>query len=89
MMAHILTWTELQARELTPAEEQLINTREKGGFCQLVDGELPPDAITKPQSRFYSDLKCVKLAQTQFQGFPNDQRRSQNEDRRHRRLWHL
>ena len=88
-MAHIQTWRELQARELTPAEEQLVNTCEKGDFCQLVDGELTPDAITKPQSRFYFGLKCVKSAQTQFQGFPNDQRRSQNKDRRHRRLWHL
>ena len=88
-MAHIRTWAELQARELTPAEEQLINACDKNDFCQLVDGELPPDAITKPQSRFYFGLKCVKSAQTQFQGFPNDQRRSQNEDRRHRRLWYL
>jgi hypothetical protein len=41
-MAHIQTWTELQARELTPAEEQLINTFGKGDFVSSLMANCRP-----------------------------------------------
>ena len=55
-MAHIRTWEELQARELTPAEEQLIEACQKGDFCKLEDGKLPPKGTPDPSRHIRTDV---------------------------------
>lgn len=56
MMAHIRTWAELQARELTPAEEQLIEACQKGEPYGLSDGELPPEGTPAPSRHIHADV---------------------------------
>jgi hypothetical protein len=55
-MAHIRTWAELQARELTPAEEQLIEACQKGEPYDLSDGELPPEGTPAPSRHIHADV---------------------------------
>jgi hypothetical protein len=55
-MAHIRTWEELQARELTPAEEQLIEACQKGELCVLGDGELPPEGTPAPSRHIHANV---------------------------------
>ncbi|HCI06233.1 hypothetical protein OAD38_05840 [Ascidiaceihabitans sp.] len=55
-MAHIRTKKELYERELTPAEEQLIEACQKGEFCQLGDGELPPEGTPDPSRHVRADV---------------------------------
>ena len=55
-MAHIRTWAELQARELTPAEEQLIEACQKGEPYGLSDGELPPEGTPAPSRHIHADV---------------------------------
>ena len=55
-MAHIRTWAELQARELTPAEEQLIKACQKGEPYDLSDGELPPEGTPAPSRHIQADV---------------------------------
>ena len=55
-MAHIRTWAELQARELTPAEEQLIEACQKGEPYGLSDGELPPEGTPAPSRHIHTDV---------------------------------
>ena len=55
-MAHIRTWEELQARELTPAEEQLIEACQKGERCVLGNGALPPEGTPDPSRHIRSDV---------------------------------
>ena len=55
-MAHIRTWEELQARELTPAEEQLIEACKKGEPCVLGGGELQPVGTPDPSRHIRADV---------------------------------
>ena len=55
-MAHIRTWAELQARELTPAEEQLIEACQKGEPYGLSDGKLPPEGTPAPSRHIHADV---------------------------------
>ena len=55
-MAHIRTWAELYERELTPAEEQLIEACQKGEGCVLGDGELPPEGTPDPSRHIHADV---------------------------------
>lgn len=55
-MAHIRTWKELQKLGTTPAEEQLIEACQKGEFCVLVDGKLPPKGTPDPSRYIRADV---------------------------------
>lgn len=55
-MAHIRTWAELKKRELTLAEEQLIEACQKGECCVLGDGSLPPEGEPYPQRHIHADV---------------------------------
>ena len=55
-MAHIRTKKELYERELTPAEEQLIEACQKGEPCVLVDGELPPEGTPDPSRHIHANV---------------------------------
>ena len=55
-MAHIRTKKELYERELTPAEEQLIEACQKGEGCILGDGELPPEGTPHPSRHTRADV---------------------------------
>ena len=46
----------MQARELTPAEEQLIEACQKGEPCGLGDGELPPEGTPDPNRHIHADV---------------------------------
>ena len=55
-MAHIRTKAELNDRELTPAEEQLIEACQLGENCVLGDGSLPPKGTPDPERHVNADV---------------------------------
>ena len=55
-MAHIRTKKELYERDLTPAEEQLIEACKNSDFCKLGVGELPPKGTPDPSRHIHADV---------------------------------